>query len=201
MKCPQCKSEMAAITGRHRYKGSGLDHVFLTDVEVFECSCGERLMALPRVKDLNALLGRKLIMQPSLLGGEEIRFLRKNMRLKAKDFADKIGVQQSTVSRWEKGKQQPDIHVDFVIRALCAAHYGLGAKELIDVIWPEALKNAGKEKPKIELSKADWMEPVLEAPQKPASISENDIEIIAARVSQLVADRMKNDFHETRDDL
>ena len=39
--------------------------------------------------------------------GEKIKTLRKNKNLSQEDFAEKIGVTQSTITKWENGVQSP----------------------------------------------------------------------------------------------
>ena len=45
-------------------------------------------------------------LKPSMLDGSELRFIRKELKLSAKEFAHLLGVDHSTVSRWENGKKR-----------------------------------------------------------------------------------------------
>jgi transcriptional regulator with XRE-family HTH domain len=64
---------------------------------------------------LNDLIAKEVLSKPLKLKGDEIRFLRKNLRLPAKDFAEKLRVAITTYSKWENSKQtqgvMPDMHI------------------------------------------------------------------------------------------
>ena len=72
---------MTKTADDHRYRESGLENVVLKGIDIFRCNCGERIVSVPRVLELNALIGENLIRKDSPLAGNEIRFLRKNMGL------------------------------------------------------------------------------------------------------------------------
>jgi putative zinc finger/helix-turn-helix YgiT family protein len=115
----------------HHYTESGLDNVHVEGVEVYECpSCDERIVSIPAVPRLNTLIGKFLIEKNAMLTGREIRFLRKNAGLSAKRFARLIGVDSSTVSRWENdNKQKPTPSHDRFIRLLYSGIKGLPKEE------------------------------------------------------------------------
>lgn len=196
MKCPQCKNEMAHNQGKYHYKGSGLDYIYLADVEVFECSCGEKLMSIPRVKALHALIGLKLINKKSLLSGNEIRFLRKNMRLRAKDFAQKIRVKQETVSRWEKGSQKPNLHVDFVIRTLYASQKGFDTRELTEQVWPHVTKDARNAPEKIVLKESEWTGAAMALGKEGSQTHEIDLQALASKMAPMIAAKLEPEFNK-----
>jgi putative zinc finger/helix-turn-helix YgiT family protein len=96
---------MICGSGQHYYKESGLDNVYLVGVEICECSCGEKVVSIPAITELHSKLALELLKKKSLLAGKEIRFLRKNMGLTAKKLGEIMGVNNATISRWEKGSQ------------------------------------------------------------------------------------------------
>ncbi|MBI4800211.1 MAG: helix-turn-helix domain-containing protein [Desulfarculus sp.] len=132
MRCPSCSTEMTCRLGEHQYSESGLRGVYLSDVELWECPCGERAVGIPAVPELHRLLGQELVRKRSLLDGAEIRFLRKNLGLAAKDFADLLGVDKATVSRWENDKQGPDRSTDRLIRLVYGGHKGISLPWLME---------------------------------------------------------------------
>ena len=105
MKCPSCKKEMTCRLGKHHYKESGLDNISLDGIEICECSCNEKVVSIPAVTALHNKIGFVLVKKKSLLNAKEIRFLRKNMGLKAKELAEIMGVDNATISRWENEAQ------------------------------------------------------------------------------------------------
>jgi len=105
MKCPNCKSELTCASGDYHYKECGLDNVYLVGIEIHTCPCGEEVINLPMVAELHTLIALNLIKKKSALNGKEIRFLRKNLGLTAKKISEIIGIDNSTISRWENGTQ------------------------------------------------------------------------------------------------
>ena len=102
MKCPQCRHQMVSSIENHRYPESGLSNVVLVGVEVRRCpSCGEHMVAIPRIEELHRTLAMALIRDRGRLAPNEIRFLRKWLGWSGIDFAKHMGVTPETVSRWE----------------------------------------------------------------------------------------------------
>ncbi len=147
MRCHACGAEMTCRLGEHHYTESGLDSVFLADVELWECLCGEKAVGIPALPELHRVIGEALARKPALLTGPEIRFLRKNLGLASKDFADLLGVDKATVSRWENGKQVPDRPTDRFIRLVYAAHKGISLEWLM-AQFPEI---SGEQEPSLPL--------------------------------------------------
>jgi putative zinc finger/helix-turn-helix YgiT family protein len=125
VKCPSCRQMKQTHIGKYHYTESGLPNVWLSGVEVFECDCGENFAFIPCLEELHKLIGKTLIKKEDQLSGREIRFLRKHLMLKSKDFAKELGVQNVTVSRWENGDSQPSESVDRLIRLVYAIKIGL----------------------------------------------------------------------------
>ena len=122
MKCMQCGGEM--VTKREtlfHYTASGLSNVFLADVEVSKCAeCDEFEVAIPRVEQLHKVLATSIAEQTSRLAPEEIRFLRKYLGLSGEDFARRMGVTASTVSRWERGHEKMSDMAERLLRLMIA---------------------------------------------------------------------------------
>lgn len=146
--CPICKKEGRIHTGKHHYIESGLQNVWLMGVEIFECDCGENFAFIPCAQELHKIIAEILIKKEDQLSGREIRFLRKHMGMKAKDFANELGVKPVSVSRWENGDFAPSKSIDRFIRLLYAARMGLGeiATDLVKDKFPR-LQKGQKESP------------------------------------------------------
>lgn len=105
MKCMQCGSKMKTKRESHLYDRHGIKATLL-GVPVHRCAkCGDFEVEIPRIEQLNRTLAGAVIRKPGRLSGGEIRFLRKSLGWSGNDFARHIGVDPSTVSRWESGTQ------------------------------------------------------------------------------------------------
>lgn len=118
MKCPNCKKEMTCRQGEHLYKESGLDNIYLDGIEICECSCNEKVVSIPAITDLHNKIAFILIKKKSLLNSKEMRFLRKDMGLKAKELAEIMGVDNATISRWENDAQTSSETRDRLLRLI-----------------------------------------------------------------------------------
>jgi len=118
MICPKCNKKMNKTKGKHYYKESGLDNVLLTNIPFYSCACGKRFPIIPKVLDLHGLISVLIIKNPKPLCGKELRFLRKELGLKAKDFSNLLGVSKVTFSRWENEKEDIGITSDKLIRLI-----------------------------------------------------------------------------------
>lgn len=123
MRCPQCGAAMRHRKNQeYRYRESGLDDVVLF-VPVHACpKCKETLPEIHNVKSLHAAIADDLFRKPTPLTGLEVRFLRKEMGMKAKGFALLLGVDPVTVSRWETCAEQVGHTSDRLVRCLYLFH-------------------------------------------------------------------------------
>ena len=105
-KCPTCGRARRAKSVDYQFNvGPAL---FSGDVPALVCSnCDEELT------DGAAMVQRELDAAVVLTGykpsGDAVRFFRSVLNLKAKDFADLVGVAPETVSRWENGVREIDL--------------------------------------------------------------------------------------------
>lgn len=95
---------------------SGLSNVSLIGIRYYKCECGRTMAAIPAIVDLMRLIARDLVMKPTSLIGEEVKFLRKRLGKKQADFAREIGVEPETLSRYENDKQTIGETTDKLIR-------------------------------------------------------------------------------------
>ncbi len=131
MRCPNCNNEMSCKLGEYHYLESGLENVYLLGVELWSCPCGEEAVGIPNVPGLHEVIAHEIVHKKSFLSGPEIRFLRKAMGMAAKVFAELLGVDPATVSRWENEKQSPGGANDRLVRMIYAAHKGLSLEDLM----------------------------------------------------------------------
>ena len=130
-----------------RYTVGGLPHVELHGVTATTCAgCEKEGIIIPRMGQLHRVLAEAFVRQRRMLAPAEIRFLRKHIGLSGLDFAQRMGVQRETVSRWENGAQPMGATADRLLRLLIVTHepsesYAVDdlLRELNDVPAPERL--------------------------------------------------------------
>jgi len=61
MKCHECNSQMIEVFEEYHYTESGLNNVYLSNVCVYKCDCGEFFASIPAVIKLNENIGRSII--------------------------------------------------------------------------------------------------------------------------------------------
>ncbi len=102
MKCLDCGGVLTHKQGEHQYTESGLDNVFLTNITISKCrQCKEEEIEIPRMKELNLMIGFWICLSAKKMTPDEARFLRKNLGFSAEKLADTMGVDRVTVTRWE----------------------------------------------------------------------------------------------------
>lgn len=121
--CRACNGEMQLVRRDYPFKESGLDNVLLKDIEVLVCKqCGTAAPRIPRLNDLMRTIVVGLIAKPSELNGDEVRFLRKFMDETIEQFARKLGVHRSHLSRVENGSLAISKQTDRLARTLVLVH-------------------------------------------------------------------------------
>ena len=119
MKCRKCGQDYMESTGDYHFKSSRLDNAYIQDANLIHCGCGVglKIRAMGSVLDE---LGNAVINKPGPLNGQEIRYLRKNVGLSAREFAKMLEVNHTTLSKWENGRA-PGRPNDLLIRLVYAA--------------------------------------------------------------------------------
>ena len=118
MRCVDCNSQLLIKKNvKYHYLESGLDNVFLIGVTIYECpECRTTAVEIPSIRDLHLSIALHIVEQKEKLSGQEIRFLRKIMGMKAKDLAPKLGYRPTVFSRFENEKSQMGDRGDRLIR-------------------------------------------------------------------------------------
>jgi len=120
MKCENCRNEMTLTkTQKYQYIESGLENIFLDNIEVYYCAeCEVQIPIIPKILKLHNTIGFAVVCKNSLLNGSEIQFLRKNLRIKSQDWAKLLRTDKSVYSRWEHDSQNISPQSDLLIRYL-----------------------------------------------------------------------------------
>lgn len=119
-RCLECGRTLNRKTNqRYRYVESGLKNVWLDGVVVHHCRhCHEQYSEIPNVNRIHDLIALAITEKRFALVGAELRFLRKHMRMKAKELAAVLGVTTTTISRWETGAERVGSSNDRLMRCL-----------------------------------------------------------------------------------
>lgn len=131
--CSNCGRITQKKIGIHKYTESGLDNVYLENIPFYECTCGVSYPSIFRLSTLNDLIALTLTEKPSLLNGNEIKFLRKNMRAPSGLFANMLGVGKTTLSKWENGLQNHSEGHDRLIRAVYMIQKGIKQSDQLKI--------------------------------------------------------------------
>jgi putative transcriptional regulator len=106
------------------YKSCGLDNIYLVGGFTRHRTNYGDGVSIVNVEGLHRAIADSLISSEESLTGQEIRFLRKEMKLTQEGLACfvKVGAQQ--VARWEKDETPIPGSADILIRALYKQHVG-----------------------------------------------------------------------------
>ena len=144
IKCLKCGKTVGKKVGDYKYRESGLDNVILKTIPIYECSCGVSYPSIFRVPRLNDLIAKTLVEKPALLNGKEIKFLRKNIYLSSKAFSKRLGIDKTSLSKWENGIQQHSQTNDRLIRATYMILKGIRHREAMKVFESLPVKQPRK---------------------------------------------------------
>lgn len=120
MRCDICKGNtVTRKRQRYHYVESGLDNVYLDSIDLIACqACDDESPVIPRILDLHATIARGVALQPVPLRGEDVRFLRKQLGLRARQWAGLLKVSVQTLSRWENNEQKIGPQSDALFRLM-----------------------------------------------------------------------------------
>jgi DNA-binding transcriptional regulator YiaG len=105
-----------------RYKGCGLDDVYLASGYEFEETPYGHGIRIKNLDSLHAQIGLYLAKHRKTLIGKEIRFLRHQMDLTQSELARLLGCNSQQVARYEKDQNKLTGPADRVIRILFEDH-------------------------------------------------------------------------------
>jgi len=141
VECGNCGQSAKVVRGSYAFKESGLSNVTLQGIELIRCGhCGNEDPIIPRVNDLMRLLTVAVICKPFQLRGEDIRFLRKYLRMTGAEFAHLMDVDKTTLSKWENNDDKVGSQSDRLIR-LTVLSLGDGLREKLDEVIRQVFPN------------------------------------------------------------
>lgn len=132
IECSNCEKEARIIRGSYVFTESGLDCVVLQGIEIAHCDkCGNEDPIIPRMNDLMRLLCVAVLAKPRRLTGKEFRFVRKYLMKTGEEIGRMLGVNKTTVSKWENNEDPIGDQSDRLFRCV-ALLTGEGLAEKMD---------------------------------------------------------------------
>ena len=119
-RCTECGELQHLTTTTTDYPESGLDNVQLINVPMWTCPNSHEELQIPAADQLHAALASMVMQKPSLLVGAEIRFLRKELSMNARVFAELLGMSAVHLSRIETGVRPVTTVMDRHVRLAIA---------------------------------------------------------------------------------
>jgi len=145
--------------GLFRYTQCGLDNIWLAGgFRVVETDYG-RGFAVDNAQELHQVIARDIVDHPQPLRGQEARFLRSVLNLSQADMARLLGVDRTTVVRWEGARTKPlNLMADIAIRATYTARAGdsLIATVIRELQEAEAAKHSGGARVVFDARNSGW---------------------------------------------
>jgi putative zinc finger/helix-turn-helix YgiT family protein len=147
MECSNCGAPAKVVRGTYELKDIGLKKVVLEGVEIVTCpKCSNQDPMIPNMNALMRTLALAVIKKPYRLTGEEVRFLRKYLRLTGEEFSRLIHVDKTTLSKWENNDDRLGDQSDRLIR-LVALGLGEGLKQESEGVIRSFTQINGKPRP------------------------------------------------------
>lgn len=169
MKCYECNEQMTIIKDMpYHYTDCGLDNIYIYGMPQYNCpKCGEIYVSIPKIKQLHQVIGMSLCCQEERFIGKEIRFLRKELRLKAIDFAKVLSIDPATLSRYENEHESPGEQTEKLIRSTYLHAVGTSLAEPVSFNYLELFKHmatrpANRTK-HININPVEWLNKVVPA--------------------------------------
>ncbi len=106
-----------------KYDDCGLRNIWLKNGYSYVSVRGHgKCLEITDVDGLHRSIGSALVNYRKRLSGAEIRFLRVEMGMSQKRLADCMGVDEQTISLWERSKRRPAVAAERVLRLLYLEH-------------------------------------------------------------------------------
>lgn len=111
---------MVAIKDQpYEYTECGLDEVTIIGITQYHCkACGESYVSIPKIKELHNVIGEIICRKKEMLTGKEMRFLRKEMRMKGTAYAMMLDISAEHLSRMENGAKPISLNLGRLARAM-----------------------------------------------------------------------------------
>ncbi|PJK07969.1 transcriptional regulator [Lysobacteraceae bacterium NML95-0200] len=97
----------------------GLDNVYLMNgFRYGQTSNGEEVLIIQDLPGLHAAIAMSVVDSPEPLNAKTFKYLRKQVDMAQRQLAGILGVEEGTVSLWERGKQPVPKSADIILRLM-----------------------------------------------------------------------------------
>ena len=139
--CLECGTAMKHTTVDFRYRVARGWHVTLANTLVLVCpKCGERGTCIPKPNALERTIALQLVTKPAPLTGAELTFMRKCLKLSAKQMAARLRVAAETISRYESDRYVVPALADACVRSMVSLEYLAQGGETFTAIMDAPIK-------------------------------------------------------------
>ena len=120
--CTSCGQGVSREGRDYRYSESGLSNVVLQGIEVADCrKCGNSDTIIPRIAKIHRAIALALANSPARLTGDQLRFLRKHLRMSGDQLGRYLHTDKTKISKWERGEDRIGPATDRLVRLLASA--------------------------------------------------------------------------------
>jgi putative transcriptional regulator len=107
----------------YQYIECGLDYVYLADgFTPTQTQYGESVVVIDDVAGLHKVIREDVVGLPRPLTPKEFRFLRREIDVSQRQLATLVGVDEQTVSMWERGNSPIQRAAELLLRAWVREH-------------------------------------------------------------------------------
>ena len=141
-----------------KYDDCGLRNIWLANGYRFEDIEGHgRCLEIDNIESLHRAIAHHLVNYRKRLSGSEIRFLRIEMGMSQKRLADSLGVDEQTVSLWERSKRRPTVAAERMLRLMYLEHAD-GKTKVAEMIekWNDSDRQENEPREVFEETRKGW---------------------------------------------
>lgn len=141
-----------------KYDDCGLRNVWLANGYRYEDIEGHgRCLEIDNIEGLHRTIAHHLVNYRKRLSGSEIRFLRIEMGMSQKRLADSLGVDEQTVSLWERSKRRPAVAAERMLRLMYLEHAD-GKTKVAEMIekWNDSDRQENEPREVFEETRKGW---------------------------------------------
>jgi len=119
IECSTCGSPAKVVRGSYPFTECGLPNVVLQGVELIRCGkCSTEDAIIPKLNELMRVLALAVVCKPYRLRGEDVKFLRKYLKMTNDEFARLIHINKTNLSKWENNHDRIGPQSDRLIRIM-----------------------------------------------------------------------------------
>lgn len=110
----------------YQYKDCGLDYIWLLNgFEIINDPVFGKGVSIHNLEGLGKAIAEGIVLKAPFMRGQEIRFLRSQLKLNQTEMGTLVGRDMRTIQRWEEKKNESiPTDIDRFLRLFCTAYLG-----------------------------------------------------------------------------